>query len=435
MIRGSVLAFLCLAVLGTPLVATAECYGPVGRNDSLWLIALRLRPDPSISPQRMMLALLKANPGAFGRNNINALNAGSTVCLGPPDSIGTDEQAAVAEVRRHNREWKSGTAPAGSGSRVRAPEPNEATPARSPVRDRKPYVHGGGKVRIDRALAAFESRLSQMEYQLERPGPGYRRADATLVEEDLARLATRVARLEKQFRELAPLLETEDDNAVESEAMEPMPTPAPQSHAAMEPMPTPAPQSHAAMEPMPTPAPQSHAAMEPMPTPAPQSHAAMEPMPTPAPQSHAVMEPMPTPAPQSHAAMEPMPTPAPQSHAAMEPMPTPAPQSHAAMEPMPTPAPQSHAAMEPMPTPAPQSHAAMEPMPTPAPQSHAAMEPMPTPAPQSRAAMEPMPTPAPQPREAEGSEPEPSPEDPDFEENLSKRVAAWLEQVRKLLSP
>ena len=343
MIRSSVLAFLCLAVVGTPLVAAAECYGPVGRDDSLWLIALRLRPDASISPQRMMLALLEANPGAFRRNNINALNAGSTVCLGPPDSIGTDEQAAVAEVHRQNQEWKSGAAPAGSGSRVRAPEPNEATaggeeparpnrtvatetfeaaPARSPVRDREPY----GEVRIDRALAAFESRLSQMEHRLEHPGPGYRRADATLVEEDLARLAARVARIEEQIRELAPLLETVDDDAVESEAMEPMPTPAPQSHAAMEPMPTPAPRSHAAMEPMPTPAPRSHAAMEPMPTPAPQSHAAMEPMPTPAPQSHAAMEPMPTPAPQSHAAMEPMPTPAPQPREPEGPEPEPSPE-------------------------------------------------------------------------------------------------------------
>ena len=46
--------------------------------------------------------------------------------------------------------------------------------------------------------------------------------------------------------------------------MEPMPTPAPESHEAMEPMPTPAPQSHEAMKPMPTPAPQSHEAMEPI---------------------------------------------------------------------------------------------------------------------------------------------------------------------------
>ena len=381
MIRSSVLAFVCLAVLGTPLVAASECYGPVGRDDTLWLIALRLRPDPSISPQRMMLALLEANPGAFGRVNVNALYAGSTLCLGPRDSIKTDELAAIAEVRRHNREWKSGRAPVDAGSHDPAPTP-ERPPAVGPGRDREQR----GSLRLDHAVAAFESRLSQVEDRIEHLESGSRAAGAgpMQVAEELARLAKRVARIEGRIRVLAASLETES----EAETAE-------------------------------------HGAMEPMPTPAPQSHGAMEPMPTPAPQSYEAMEPMPTPAPQSHGAMEPMPTPAPQSHGAMEPMPTPAPQSHEAMEPMPTPAPQSHGAMEPMPTPAPQSHGAMEPMPIPAPQSHGAMEPMPTPAPQSR--------------EAAGPEPEPVPEDRDsdedlsIEESVSARVATWLERVRELL--
>ena len=375
MIRSSVLAFVCLAVLGTPLVAASECYGPVGRDDTLWLIALRLRPDPSISPQRMMLALLEANPGAFGRDNVNALYAGSTLCLGPRDSIKTDELAAIAEVRRHNREWKSGRAPVVAGSHDPAPTP-ERPPAAGPGRDREQR----GSLRLDHAVAAFESRLAQVEDRIEHLESGSRATGAgpMQVAEELARLAKRVARIEDRIRVLAASLETESEaETAEHEAMEPMPTPAPQSHEAMEPMPTPAPQSHEAMEPMPTPAPQSHEAMEPMPTPAPQSHEAMEPMPTPAPQSHEAMEPMPTPAPQSHEAMEPMPTPAPQSHEAMEPMPTPAPPNHEAMEPMPTPAPPT--------------------------------------------------------REAAGSEPEPAPEERDFEERLSARVAAWLERVRELL--
>ena len=378
MIRSSVLAFLCLAVLGTPLVAAAECYGPVGRNDTLWLIALRLRPDPSISPQRMMLALLEANPEAFGRNNINALYAGSTLCVGLVDSIETDERAAIAEVRRHNREWTSGRAPVGSGSHVPPPAPSGAAAGgEEPARPRRAVAAGTlvpesalsqeqdlqhGSLRLDRAVAAVESRLSQVEDRIERLESGYRGAGAAQIEEELVRLATRVARIEDRIRVLTAFLETKDE-AAEREAMEPMPTPAPPSHEAMEPMPTPAPPSHEAMEPMPTPAPPSHEAMEPMPTPAPPSHEAMEPMPTPAPPSHEAMEPMPTPAPPSHEAMEPMPTPAPPSHEAMEPMPTPAPPT----------------------------------------------------------------------REAAGPEPEPAPEERDFEERLSARVAAWLERVRELL--
>ena len=324
MIRSSVLAFVCLAVLGTPLGAASECYGPVGRDDTLWLIALRLRPDPSITPQRMMLALLEANPGAFGRDNVNALYAGSTLCLGPRDSIKTDELAAIAEVRRHNREWKSGRAPVDAGSHDPAPTP-ERPPAAGPGRDREQR----GSLRLDHAVAAFESRLSQVEDRIEHLESGSRAAGAgpMQVAEELARLAKRVARIEGRIRVLAASLETESEaETAEHGAMEPMPTPAPQSHGAMEPMPTPAPQSYEAMEPMPTPAPQSHGAMEPMPTPAPQSHEAMEPMPTPAPQSHEAMEPMPTPAPQSHEAMEPMPTPAPQNREAAGPEPEPVPE-------------------------------------------------------------------------------------------------------------
>ena len=325
MIRSSVLAFVCLAVLGTPLVAASECYGPVGRDDTLWLIALRLRPDPSISPQRMMLALLEANPGAFGRVNVNALYAGSTLCLGPRDSIKTDELAAIAEVRRHNREWKSGRAPVDAGSHDPAPTP-ERPPAVGPGRDREQR----GSLRLDHAVAAFESRLSQVEDRIEHLESGSRAAGAgpMQVAEELARLAKRVARIEGRIRVLAASLETESEaETAEHGAMEPMPTPAPQSHGAMEPMPTPAPQSYEAMEPMPTPAPRATrrwsrclpgaaeprgGAMEPMPTPAPQSHEAMEPMPTPAPQSHEAMEPMPTPAPQNREAAGPEPEPVPE---------------------------------------------------------------------------------------------------------------------------
>ena len=225
MIRSSVLALVCLAVLGTPLVAASECYGPVGRDDTLWLIAQRLRPDPSISPQRMMLALLEANPDAFSRDNINALYAGSTLCPGPRDSIKTDELAAIAEVRRHNREWKTGRAPVDAGSHGPAPTP-ERPPAAGPGRDREQR----GSLRLDHAVAAFESRLAQVEDRIEHLESGSRAAGAgpMQVAEELARLAKRVARIEGRIRVLAAPLETESEaETAEHGAMEPMPTPAP----------------------------------------------------------------------------------------------------------------------------------------------------------------------------------------------------------------
>ena len=284
MIRNSVLAIACLAVLGAPVAAASECYGPVGGNETLWPIALRLRPDPSISPQRTMLALLEANPEAFSHDNVNALHAGSTLCLGPGDFLDLDDEAVIAEVGRHNREWKSGRVKAGGASHA----PTDAAPG----------ALGGEEPAASLPaddVAAFELRLAQLEVRIGdlESGPAPER-----IARAVALLEIRLARIEDRIRVLAAMIE-EESEAPEHQAMEPMPTPAPQAHEAMEPMPTPAPQAHEAMEPMPTgsPAPQAHEAMEPMPTPAPQAHEAMEPMPTPAPQAHEAMEPMPTPAP------------------------------------------------------------------------------------------------------------------------------------------
>ncbi len=54
----------------------ARFYGPVTSNETLWSIASSLVPDSSISTQQMVLALLRMNPHAFRRSNINGLIAG-----------------------------------------------------------------------------------------------------------------------------------------------------------------------------------------------------------------------------------------------------------------------------------------------------------------------------------------------------------------------
>ena len=227
-IRSLLFVPVCLAVLGGPPVAASECHGPVGKNETLWPIALRLRPDPSISPQRMMLALLEANPEAFGHRNVNTLETGFTLCFGPEDLIGLDDDAAIAEVRRQNQEWKSGRMRAGAGS----DDPVSVASAPS----------GGGEaaaLRPAEIIAGFEPRLARIEgliTELEsRPGPEG-------VERALARLEMRVARIEDQLQVLAARVETAALTD-EHEAMEPMPTPAGRCP---RPMPTPEPRGNGA---------------------------------------------------------------------------------------------------------------------------------------------------------------------------------------------
>jgi pilus assembly protein FimV len=110
---------------------SGDTYGPTGRNDTLWNIAAKVRPD-GVGMEQAMLGLLRANPDAFIGHNINNLKAGYVLRI--PDraeftSIGTAD--ASAEVRTQNREWREGRV---RPTRAEAAAPMPApTPAAEPV--------------------------------------------------------------------------------------------------------------------------------------------------------------------------------------------------------------------------------------------------------------------------------------------------------------
>ena len=97
---------------------SGAAYGPVRKSETLWSLASRLRPDTSVSTQRMMLAILAANPEAFAFRNVNGLRAGATLRIPSRDEIGPDDlPAAIAEVERQHAVWLEHrkSAPADSG--------------------------------------------------------------------------------------------------------------------------------------------------------------------------------------------------------------------------------------------------------------------------------------------------------------------------------
>jgi pilus assembly protein FimV len=86
----------------------ADSYGPIRRNETLWDIAKRLRPDESVSIEQMMLALQRANPHAFMNNNINHMKAGVTLKIPERNDIAVmTRREATAETRRQYAEWKA----------------------------------------------------------------------------------------------------------------------------------------------------------------------------------------------------------------------------------------------------------------------------------------------------------------------------------------
>ncbi|MEC8428734.1 MAG: FimV/HubP family polar landmark protein, partial [Pseudomonadota bacterium] len=86
--------------------SAASTYGPVQSSDTLWEIALKVRPDRSVSVHKTMLAIQRLNPEAFINGNINLLRKGQVLRV--PDSQEINElsrQEAVSQVAVQNRAW------------------------------------------------------------------------------------------------------------------------------------------------------------------------------------------------------------------------------------------------------------------------------------------------------------------------------------------
>ena len=220
--------------------AGAATYGPVRSTDTLWSIASRLRPDRSVSVQRMMLAVLEANPDAFAIPNINALNENAVLRIPGREEIGPDDlTAAIAEVERQHEAWRayreSGRAAPVAPATPRDPPPEpsgriEVVSPETPVAGRAPDA-GARTLRNQLALAVEE-------------------ADARRRQTD--ELTLRLTEAEDHIRELGRLVELKNEEIAALQARlqaiaETAPTPS-----EMEPMPT---RASSETEPMPTPAP------------------------------------------------------------------------------------------------------------------------------------------------------------------------------------
>ncbi|MEE8343628.1 MAG: FimV/HubP family polar landmark protein [Gammaproteobacteria bacterium] len=75
-------------------------------GDTLWTIARQLRPNRSIRPQQMILALQRHNPHAF-YGNVNLLKVGVTLRVpGLEEITSLSRDSAAAEVDRQESEWR-----------------------------------------------------------------------------------------------------------------------------------------------------------------------------------------------------------------------------------------------------------------------------------------------------------------------------------------
>lgn len=88
--------------------AAGSTYGPVKSSDNLWNIAAVARPDRSVSVQQAMIAIQRANPGAFINDNINLLRQGQVLRIPSRDEMTQlSAREAIAEVAYQNQSWSN----------------------------------------------------------------------------------------------------------------------------------------------------------------------------------------------------------------------------------------------------------------------------------------------------------------------------------------
>ena len=196
-------------------------YGPVRRSETLWSISARLRPDNSVSVQRMMLAIVEANPKAFIIGNVNGLHAGATLRIPGREEIGPENlNAAIAEVARQHSAWSEHHKRIPAAPTV----PSTATEPSGRVEVVSPEAAAGAVAQEEGA--AIEALRKELALAAEEVDAGSRENDE---------LKLRLAESEDHIKELNRLVELKNEEiaalqadlrAVSEAKPEPVPTPA-----------------------------------------------------------------------------------------------------------------------------------------------------------------------------------------------------------------
>jgi len=170
-------------------------YGPVRRNETLWEIADRMRPE-GVSINQMMIALFEANPGAFG-GNINNLRQGAVLRVPERADLGeVTAGRANQEVGRQNEDWQAGRATqvAETPEREREDELRLVAPG-----DDDAEAVGVGTDEAEERIAELESELSEVRSQRDR------------AEDDSEAMSGQISELEGEIDELRRMVELKDE--------------------------------------------------------------------------------------------------------------------------------------------------------------------------------------------------------------------------------
>lgn len=123
---------------GTAAATGGEAYR-TSRNESLWNVAVKMRPSRDVNVQQTMIAIQRANPDAFIDNNINLMRSGQVLRTPSVNEVRqVTRKEAIEEVSRQNRAWKARLANRSGSKAVEAPQISSTEveqPAPAPASD------------------------------------------------------------------------------------------------------------------------------------------------------------------------------------------------------------------------------------------------------------------------------------------------------------
>lgn len=182
----------------------------IGADDTLWDVAMQVRPDSSVSVQQTMLALQRLNSEAFIADNINMVRRGQVLRIPDIEQIrALSVREAMSEVSRQNQLFENRrNVPLSSQPVTTAPSQTSAdTPngrgelsvvsidAGEPATQ---SISGGQNAELDARIAALENELAVQQEEADR------------VARQNAELLARLSQLEEQIDSAQEIIRLRD---------------------------------------------------------------------------------------------------------------------------------------------------------------------------------------------------------------------------------
>ncbi len=183
-------------------------YGPVKSNETLWEIAMKMRPNKKMSVPQLMIALLENNPEAFVDNNINNLKRGAVLRLSDPGaamSVSKEEAMRIADLQWEQWKQQRGSMVGSTMSRRGAP-PAQVAPADARVKLVAPDSDTTGSEAPGAAASAGSSTAARLRNEL---SVAQEKLDSQ--RQETQDMRDRVAGLEEQLSTMKRLIQMKDD--------------------------------------------------------------------------------------------------------------------------------------------------------------------------------------------------------------------------------